>query len=286
MADIGLNQNFSTDSRDFHIQTATLVDEGLIRAEVFEKGRLLFVENYQYERRNFNQDVGPDSRLRKIVDQVHQSMIEEIDSLFEISEQIFGEKNATAHEKIGLVFLYMHVFDKAESHLQASIEINKNYYGSYIHLARAYFLQKRYNKAYELLSEITGKNFHYPDMYNLLGMINLEKKKHSQAFQYFKQALKYNNAYIEAYFNLIEAILQRMVSLKGEKKEQEIKKRISFLKILLKKIDNFGNAEDRKQSSLLNRVLNKLAIKKALKLVHDYRETNYIRHMPPEIIGY
>ena len=64
MADIGLNQNISTDSRDFHIQTATLVDEGVIRTEVFEKGRVLFVEHYHYERRLPEDENGADTRLR------------------------------------------------------------------------------------------------------------------------------------------------------------------------------------------------------------------------------
>ena len=112
MEDIGLNQNIVVGSREFHIQTATLLEEGFVRAEVFEKGRLLFVENSRYERREPESNKGAETRLKKVVDQVHQTIIEEIDSLFETSERIFEENNPLPHEKIGLVFLYMHIFDK------------------------------------------------------------------------------------------------------------------------------------------------------------------------------
>ena len=123
MSDLGFNDDVSAGSRKFHIQTATLVDDGMIRTEVFEKGRLLYVEHHRYERRNPDQAKGPEERLRHLVDQFHQSVIEEIDCLFEMSERIFEEDIASAHEKIGLVFLYSHIFDKAENHFQRAIEL-------------------------------------------------------------------------------------------------------------------------------------------------------------------
>ena len=72
MSDVGLNQKITAGSRNFHIQTATLVNEGIIRAEVFEKGRVLFVETFQYERRNGTDDRGANGRMRRVVDQFHQ----------------------------------------------------------------------------------------------------------------------------------------------------------------------------------------------------------------------
>ncbi len=286
MADIGLNQNISTDSRDFHIQTATLVDEGVIRTEVFEKGRVLFVEHYHYERRQPADEIGADTRLREIVDKFHQSIIEEIDSLFEISERVFEIDQPSPHEKIGLVFLYTHIFDKAEKHFKRAIELAPKRHSSYVYLGRCYYLQKRYKQAFDLLTKLISNDIRFPDMYNLMGLIMKEKKQYRQAFQHFKEALKGNPAYIEAYFNLADAILHRIGSIQGAEKDAEVKKSISFLKIILKKIDNYGNAEDRKQSGQINKALNERAITKALKLIHEYRENSYRRRIPPEIIGY
>lgn len=286
MGDIGLNENIASGSREFHIQTSTLTDDGIIRSEVFEKGRLLFVENFRYERRNHGQDKGAELRLRNIVDQFHQSIIEEIDGLFEMSERVFEKEGPTAHEKIGQVFLFTHIFDKAEKHFKRALELDSSRYSCYVYLGRCYYLQKRFNQALEILAEIFDHLVRYPDAYNLLGLIMMEKRNYRQALHNFREALKNNPGYIEAYFNLSEAILQRIIFLKLEDKEQDLKKSLDFLKILLKKIDNYGNAEDREQSLLINKALYKMDLRKALALMHKYREKKFIRYIPPEIIGY
>jgi tetratricopeptide (TPR) repeat protein len=286
MGDIGLNENITAGSREFHIQTSTLVDEGVIRTEIFEKGRLLFVENSHYERRNHNQDRGAEQRLRKIVDKFHQSIIEEIDGLFEMSERVFEENIPNAHEKIGQVFLFTHIFDKAEKHFQRALELDEKRFSCYVYLGRCYYLQKRYNQALEILSKIMDQQVRYPDTYNLLGLIMMEKRNYRQALHHFREALKYNPAYIEAYFNLSEAILQRIIFLKLEEKEADLKKSLDFLRIIFKKIDNYGNVEDREQSLLINKALHKMDLRKALALMHKYREKKFIRYIPPEIIGF
>ncbi|RMI19689.1 MAG: tetratricopeptide repeat protein [Calditrichaeota bacterium] len=288
MADIGLNQQISPDSsaREFHIQTATLVDEGLIRTEVFERGRLLFVENYRYERRNPTQNQGAEGRLRRLVEQFHRSIIEEIDSLFEISERVIQEENPTPNEKLARVFLSMHIFDKAEAHFKRAIEVDPGRHSSYIYLGKCYYLQKRYNQAVETLSQLLNKGVRFPDLYNLMGLIMMDRGNYWQSFHHYKEALKLNPAYIEAYFNLAEAILKRMTSSRADIPEQEVRKSIDFLRIILRKIDNFGNIQDRKQSNMIAKALMQLSVPKALNLIHEYREKQYIRRIPPEIIGY
>jgi len=286
MGDIGLNENIEAGTREFHIQTSTLMDDGMVRTEIFEKGRLLFVENFHYERRDHGQDAGAEQRLRQVVDQFHQSIIEEIDGLFEMSERVFEKESPTAHEKIGQVFLFTHIFDKAEKHFRRALELDEKRFSCYVYLSRCYYLQKRYNQALETLTTIIGQGVRYPDAFNLLGLIMMEKRNYRQALHHFREALKHNPAYIEAYFNLSEAILQRIIFLKLEDKEQDLKKSLNFLKILLKKIDNYGNVEDREQSLVINRALNKMDLRKALGLMHKYREKKFIRYIPPEITGY
>ncbi len=286
MADIGLNENLSVGKREFHIQTATLVDDGVVRTEVFEHGRLLFVENHLYERRNLAANDSADGRLRTLVDRFHQSVIEEIDSLFDISERLFKQENASAHEKIGQVFLHTHIFDRAEKHFLKAMELDRNRYSSFIYLGRCYYWQKRYNEAIEILSQLINRQVRYPDMYNLMGLVMMEKKNFRQALQYFKEALKRNPKYIEAYFNLAEAIARRLLTLTGEKRETEARKSVEFLKILMKKIDHHGKADDQKQCALVNKALVRRDLKKALAYLHEYREEKFVRTTPPEITGY
>ncbi|RMF55950.1 MAG: hypothetical protein D6748_14435 [Calditrichaeota bacterium] len=283
---LGLNQAINVGPREFHIQTSTLVDEGLVRTEVFERGRLLFVEYFPYERRDIAHNLGVEERLKSIVDQFHQSIIEEIDSLFEVSERLMEEKQASAHEKIGLVFLYMHIFEKAEKHLLKALELEPGRFSSSIYLGKCYFFQKRYNKAYQILSKLLPRDVNYPDLYNLLGLIMLEKKNYGAAFKYFKQALKFNSSYIEVYFNLCETMLQRIIPLQKSGKNEEVEKSINFLNIILKKINNLGKVEERSQSAQISKLLSEKSFGKALHMVREFREKQYLNRTPPEVHGY
>ncbi len=51
MSDIGYNDNVVVGDRTFHIQTATNKSKGVVRCEVFEKGRLITTREMKYERR-------------------------------------------------------------------------------------------------------------------------------------------------------------------------------------------------------------------------------------------
>ncbi len=286
MADIGLNQKINAGKREFHIQTSTLVEDGVIRTEVFEEGRVLFIANHAFERRKPGRQENADSRLRHIVDKFHQSIIEEIDSLFEVSDRINEENSAAAHEKIGQVFLFSHIFDKAERHFKKALELEPKRYSAYVYLSRCYYLQKRFQQAYDILKKVLEGNIRYPDMFNVMGLVMLKKRNYRLALQNFKNALKLNPAYMEAYFNISEAILNRVIQLKRNGREADVKRSIDFLKVILKKIDSRGNTEDRKQSTLVKKALVVGDVAKALMLLCDHRENRLLRITPPEVIGY
>jgi tetratricopeptide (TPR) repeat protein len=286
MADIGLNQNFKSGPRDFHIQTVTNVEDGSIRSEIFEHGQLLFVENHQFERRDSDNKLGIEPRLRGILEQFHQSILEEIDSLFEISQRVFKENEVGPHEKLGLVFLHMHIFDKAEAHFKKATEIEPERHSTYVYLARCYFLQKRINQAQKTVEPLVSKNVNYPDLLNLLGLIMMERKEYVPALKYFKEALNQNPQYTEVYLNLGEALLQRIIVLKSKNKEQDIPTTIKFLKVVLKKIEKVGNVDDREMVSKLLKALNASGIRKALSILEEFRDKNYLGRIPPQVVGY
>lgn len=286
MADIGLNQKISAGSREFHLQTSTLVEDGMIRTEVFEKGRVLFVANHQFERRGSDNQSGAESRVRQFVDKFHQSIIEEIDSLFEISEKIMNENLPAAHEKLGQVFLYSHIFDKAERHFQRALDQESTRYSSYVYLARVYYMQKSYHPAYEILEKLRQQGIKYPDLFNLLGLVMLAKSNFRQAMIYFKEALKKNPGYIEAYYNLAETILTRLTSLLRTNAETEHKQSLGFLRAILKKVEQNGDIDDRMHSAQVLKALQTMDASKALQLMRERREQQFLRKVPPEVIGY
>lgn len=286
MADIGLNQNLEVGSRRFHIQTATNVEDGSVRSEIFEEGKLLYVENSKYERRNSKEDLGIEPRLRTSVDKLHRLILHELDSLFEISEILMQQDDDSPNEKIGLVFLHMRIFDKAEIHFKRVISLNPERFSSYIYLARCYFMQGRTSLAYKSVTELLNRKVDYADLHNLMGLILMEKKRYVNAFKYFQLALKKNPSYTEVYLNLTVAILLRIQALKEESKDDEIEKTINFLKVVLKKVERVGGLADRQLVNKLLTILKNEGIKKALSILHKYKEDNYVRKMPAEIVGY
>ena len=104
MADIGLNQNVSIRNRKFHFQTATNIEDGIIRTEVFEQGRLMYAQDNRYERRGSSSSEGGESRLRHSLNQFHRSIITSLKVYFEISDILQTVDNAVSHYRLGLYF--------------------------------------------------------------------------------------------------------------------------------------------------------------------------------------
>ncbi len=286
MADIGLNESLNIKGREFHIQTATSIEEGAIKSEIFEHGRLLFTDYYKYERRDLTREGGAELRLRRLLDQFHQSVISELETLFELSQIISRENHPISHYRLGTIFLALHLYDKAEEHLLKAIDYDTKYYSAYIALARCYYYQKRFQQAALTLEPLLKQRISYPDLYNLLGMVALEQKLFVNALNHLRQAVKLNPAYKEAYYNLAMTILQRIHFLKMQGKIRDVKKNWEFFHIVLKKILRLGNEEDRLLLAQIKQALEKRNIEKVGSLIYDYRNRVFFQKTPPENLGY
>jgi hypothetical protein len=268
MADIGLNQNVSIRNRKFHFQTATNIEDGIIRTEVFEQGRLMYAQDNRYERRGSRNPEGGESRLRQALDRFHRSMILSLKVYFELSDILQDKENAISHYRLGAIFLSLHIFDKSQQHLLKCISLDPKFYGANIALARCYFYQKKYRESEEILQTLVKTEIPYPDLYNLLGMVMLEQKNYIQCLNHFRHAVKLNQKYKEAYFNIAAAIFKRISYLRTQDKGEDVQKNLDFLNIILNKIDKVGDDDDR-------------AV-----LIYDYRHRLFYQRMLPEIVGY
>ncbi len=286
MADIGLNQNISVKGRQFHIQTATNIEDGYIRTEVFEQGRLLFSEYSKYERRDDSAEGGVELRMRGIVDQFHHSVISGLETLFDLSEILDSQQHSISHHRLGAIFLSLHLYDKSEKHLRKAIDIDPNFYSSYITLGRCYFFQKRYQHAMQILETVLREDIKYPDLYNLLGLITMEQKSYIPALNHFRQAIKLNPNYKEAFYNLISAIQKRLNLLKMENKLEEVQKNLDFLGMVLERIIKIGTEEDQLLVSQVQQALAAKNYGKIQSLIYDYRNKLFFNTLTPENIGY
>ena len=286
MADIGLNQNVSIRNRKFHIQTATNIEDGTIRTEIFEHGRLLYAENYKYERRTSNDEESGEHRVRKILDDFHQSVISNIETFFEISELLKSKNHEVSHFRLGVIFLSLHIFDKAEEHLKHAVEIDPKFYTAYIALARCYFHQKKIQDAANILEIPVKAEVEYPDLYNMLGMVLLEQKNYIHALNHFRHAVRLNPKYKEAIFNIASAIFKRIALLRTQNKTDEIKRNLEFLNVILSKIYKIGNEEDQALVKQVKQAFAQRNFGKIQSLIFDYRNKLFYQKLAPEIVGY
>ena len=286
MADIGLNQNISLRNRKFHFQTATNIEDGIIRTEVFEQGRLMYAQDNRYERRGSGNPEGGESRLRQSLDQFHRSIITSLKAYFDISDILQTVDNAVSHYRLGAIFLSLHVFDKCQQHLLKCISLDPKFYSAHIALARCYFYQKNYKDSEEILQTLVKTEIPYPDLYNLLGMVMLEQKNYIQCLNHFRNAVKLNQKYKEAYFNIAAAIFKRISYLRTQDKGEDVQKNLDFLNVILNKIDKVGNNDDRAIVAELRKAFTAKNFGKIQTLIYDYRHRLFYQRMLPEIIGY
>jgi len=286
MADIGLNQNVAIRNRNFHFQTATNIEDGIIRTEVFEQGRLMYAQDNRYERRGSRNPEGGENRLRQALDQFHRSMILSLRAYFELSDILQTDENAISHYRLGAIFLSLHIFDKCQQHLLKCISLDPKFYSANIALARCYFYQKKYKESEEILQTLVKTEIPYPDLYNLLGMVMLEQKNYIQCLNHFRYAVKLNQGYKEAYFNIAAAIFKRISYLRTQDKGEDVQKNLDFLNIILKKIDKVGNDDDRAVVTQLREAFTAKNFSKIQTLIYDYRHRLFYQRMLPEIIGY
>lgn len=286
MADIGLNQNISVKGRQFHIQTASNIEEGYIRTEVFEKGRLLFAENSKYERRDLSRDGDAELRMRRLLDQYHQNVISSLETLFELSGILEDVPHSISHQRIGAIFLAILVFDKAEHHLLKAINYAPEQFSSKILLGRCYFFQRRFKQAEETLEPLVNSDLEFPDLYNLLGLIFMEQKNLVQALQHFRRSIKLNSGYKESYYNLALTVLRRIGFLKMQSKMQDVQKNLEFFEIILRKIFRIGNQEDKTLVSQVKQALANKNYGKAQTLLYDFRTRYYYKPVPQDVSGY
>ncbi len=286
LADVGLNSALELGKRKFHVQTSTALEEGKIISEVFEQGRLLFKEVYPYERRRRTDEKLLEKRVKSTLEAFHAAIIEELEALFHISHQLETITDRQAHERLGFVFLHLHVFDKAEYHLQKALQLEPQHYSSSIYLARCYFSQKKYQKALSVLNQYLKDKIPYADYYHMLGLVMLERNKFLAALQYFKQAIQLNPAYIEAHVNIARTLLRRIQYLKLQNQENDVARNVEFLKATLKKILKLSPDQETDFVKKTLHYIQKQQFNQAENFVTDYWEKHYFRKVPVELIAY
>ena len=202
MADIGFNDNLEVAGRKFHFQTASNVDKGSVRCEIFENGTVLATSSVDFERRKQAKQHTVENRIKNTVESLHQEMMAEIELIFLIAEKVKKLKHAPSNCKMGIMFLQNNLIEDAIDQFRLAIQNDAEYLTAYNHLGLTYIQIGQYSKAIQIFNRALEKEKKYADIHNNFGVALMHENQFKPAMREFQEALKINSNYAEAQYNL------------------------------------------------------------------------------------
>ncbi len=244
MSEVGLNENISIGKRVFHIQTSTSINNGYIKAEIFEKGRLLSIMYKNFEKRGEN--VGPGNRIKNHVEDFHKNIINNISVVFSISKRIIGLKNKYAHLYIGIVFYFLNLINEAEEHLSYVISLDKSNQIAYKYLIKIALKENNIEQAVLYKDELRKLKKTFADIHNIIGLVEYYSGNLIEAIQCFKKATAQNENYFEAYVNLMIVFIKSYAKVESSISSEEHTRKFKFLSGLYQKMEKALEENHRK----------------------------------------
>ena len=199
MSDIGYNDNINVDGRKFHVQTASNLRKGSANCEVFEEGRLITTQVIEFERRRSRNEDSMEQRIRRIVSDLHQETVGEIDLMFQIADKVKKLRHAPSNIKLGQLFLHNNLIKDAVEQFETALSIDPDSAPALNNLGMAYIQIGQNAKAINYLKSALEKSNPYADIYHNLGLAYLNQKQHYKALQNLQEALRINPNYSKAY---------------------------------------------------------------------------------------
>ena len=218
MSDIGYTDDVKVYGRKFHDHTASKRARGIASCEVFEDGRLITKNNISFERRDENNKVLLENRIRNIVESVHHETLLEIELMFSISEKLQKIKHAPSHVKMGLLFINNNLILDAISEFRKAIELNPQEIDAYNNLGLAYIKLKEYTEALAILSKAQKIKPDYPDIHLNIGITYFYEKQYEKAIDHIQTALKKNPSYSEARYHLAHVYMASILNSRMDSK--------------------------------------------------------------------
>ncbi len=197
----GVHDKLEVGSREFHIHTGTLVEQGKIISEVFEKGMFLISREFPIRLRNGALTVNYDF-LSQVAQNFHYRVIEDLEMLYRIAEKIKRFRHARSHYHLGAIFLRLNLYQEAAEQFEAALALEKDDVLALTGLAISYLKQNRYQQAAEVFERAIVLRENFPDVINYYALTQLFLGHFNRAMTLFKRAIDLNPNYVEAQFNL------------------------------------------------------------------------------------
>ncbi len=206
MAGVGINSNVQAGKRVFHVQTATIKSNCVVRSEIYEKGRLLTFFEKKIEPSDRDQAVSPE-QLQIIANEFHQDRVYELEMLFDMSANVRTIKHALSNNKMGVVFLRLNLVEDAIDEFKLAIAHNPKFIEAYTNLGKAYIEIGEHYKAVAMLNQALRINSKYPDIFNILGLAYYMIGNFEEALTAINKSLSINPNFYDALINKSVALI-------------------------------------------------------------------------------
>jgi len=213
---IGFNDDVSVSGRKFHVQTSSTGNNGTARCEVFEQGRIISKSEVEFERRRQLDDQLLEERISRLVENMHNETMNEIEMMFSIADKVKKLKHAPSNVKTGLMFLRSNLIKDAIEQFEIAISIDPENVDAYNSLGLSYIRLGQNTKAIKILRKIQEKGRTYADISHNLGLAYLNEKEHYKALINFQEALRINPQYFEADYNIAILYLDSIIYDKND----------------------------------------------------------------------
>lgn len=211
MDPIGINTNVFAGGKMYHIQTAGNYGHLSIKSEIWEQGRVIYVERTKVDPERAHK-MTPE-QFNDYMNAFHQEVSWEIELLYIMRDKVHSIKHPVSTNKMGMVFLRRGMLDEAIGEFLLAAEYQPDMIEAYSNLGTAYIQKKDYAAAGSALTRALELAPNYPDIHHALGMAYHLNKQYVEALESFHMALKINPNYAEALFSAAAAFIDSCIFL-------------------------------------------------------------------------
>ena len=197
-----INSKLKENEKEILIQTANNPSEGTISSSIYVDGVL--TEMYMLPH---PLEENPD-RVMSLVKETHGLRKEELEALLAAYRNALSSSDAKLISQLGQALFYKRLFAEAKELLRSAITLDPEFHSARQALAKVELELGNIKGALEHAKQAAEQCPRYADYRNTLGEILMMNGEFTQAVGEFRDAVKINMYYAEAYNNLGLAILK------------------------------------------------------------------------------
>jgi len=200
--EFGYKDKLVVGEREFLIHTGTNPLNQTAVSEVFESGHFIYHSRSDFEMRQEPEERVDLNYIEQATHQLHLDVMDEVRVLFLVNEKIKLIRQPMPHYRLANLFLYKNFIPEAIDNFLRVIALDPRNKKAHKRIALSYLSTGKFETAVEYINQAILLSPNYPDLYNILGVINTRLHRFDQAKSDFQKAIQLKPLFLEANFNL------------------------------------------------------------------------------------